>query len=255
MNVRLALRSVRAAFAFLTRLPVGGRQPFNAEELRWCSAHFPLVGLCIGAMLAVVHHASLSVLGVWGAAVMTVSASLILTGAFHEDGLADTFDAVGGGYTRDQILEILKDSRIGTYGVAALTLVLVARVACLAVLGAAAAPALIVIESVSRAPPVAILSLVPYATRPPVAKSKELAKSSDAQAILAVAWATVVLLGAWVTGVVRFGGAVGIAVLSGGVAALAAWRLSRTVQGVTGDFLGAIQQLVAVSLWLVWAAP
>lgn len=245
---------VRAAFAFLTRIPVGSG-PIGPEDLLWSSAFFPLVGLALGVTLAALHMTLGLVLGPWGAALLTVGASLLLTGAFHEDGLADTFDAIGGGYTRERVLEILKDSRIGTYGASALSLSLVARVVCVATLGSAAPPAFVVIECLSRAPPVVVLAVLPYATRPPEAKSKDVAAGGVPQAVWALATALGMLVGACVVGVLEGVSAVGLLLLGGAVAALSASRFARTVGGVTGDFLGAIQQLVAVALWLAWAAP
>ncbi len=255
MNARFARRSLQAAFVFLTRLPLGGKRPFEADELRWSSAFFPLVGLALGGGLAVVHAVSSWAVGAWGAAVVTVSISLITTGAFHEDGLADTFDAIGGGYTRERILEILKDSRVGTYGAAALTLGLMTRVVCLASMATGAAPALMVIESISRAPPVVVLTVVPYATRPDAAKSRDVAQGTVRQAFVAVGTAGIILVGAYIFGAISGGGAMGIVLLVTTVAALSARYLSQKVGGITGDFLGAIQQLVALALWLVWAAP
>lgn len=255
MNARRVVRSLRAAFVFLTRLPVGGGRPFDAIELRWSSAFFPVVGLALGAGLAVVHAVANWAIGAWGAAVVTVGVSLVTTGAFHEDGLADTCDAVGGGYTRERILEILKDSRVGTFGASALALSLVARVGALASMKTGAASALIVIESLSRAPPVVVLAFVPYATRPAVAKSRDVAQGAAAQAVVAVSTAALVLGGACVFGAVSVSSAVGIALLAASVCALSTRYLARKVGGMTGDFLGAIQQLVALALWLAWAAP
>jgi len=254
MNTRLALRSLQAAFVFLTRLPLAGGPPFNEDELRWSSAYFPIVGLVLGFGLAMVHAVVIGVLGAWGAAIVTVSVSLIATGAFHEDGLADTFDAIGGGYTREKVLEILKDSRIGTYGAAALSMVLMARVICLASIPASAISALLIIESLSRAPPVVVLATVPYATRSAAAKSRDVATGGVAQAAVSIGIAAFILLGACILGAVQANGAIGLVALFFVVTVASTRYLSRTVGGITGDFLGAIQQLVALAGWLAWTA-
>jgi len=117
-----ALRGLPAAFGFLTRLPVGGF-PFSPDELRWSSAHFPLVGAVLGAALAAVMMLSARA-GTVVAATLAVSAGMLLTGAFHEDGLADTADALGGATDRDKLFVILRDSRIGSFGAAALCMAL-----------------------------------------------------------------------------------------------------------------------------------
>src|SRR5206468_2954946 len=112
-SLRDFLRGGRAAVTFLTRVPVGGF-PFTAKEWRWCSAWFPLVGAGVGMGAAVVCWATQAA-GPWVSAVLAIAASLLITGAFHEDGLADTADALGGSPVgdREKIFEILKDSRIG----------------------------------------------------------------------------------------------------------------------------------------------
>ena len=128
------LRGLRAAFVFMTRVPLGGF-PYRDADWRWASAHFPAVGLVVGAVAATV-HTLLAPYGLGVAAVAAVVASIAVTGAFHEDGLADSADAlVGGLEQKDRILEILKDSRLGTYGSTALILSILARVTLLTELG------------------------------------------------------------------------------------------------------------------------
>ncbi|MGB4060898.1 MAG: adenosylcobinamide-GDP ribazoletransferase, partial [Burkholderiaceae bacterium] len=138
-NVTHELRLALVAVQFLTRVPVPGwvGQGFQADWLNTCVRHFPLVGAGVGAFGAAVLWV---VLGWWPpavAAVLAVTATVWLTGAFHEDGLADTFDALGGCVPREKALAIMKDSRIGTYGAAALVVGLGLRVALVATLAAA----------------------------------------------------------------------------------------------------------------------
>ncbi|HWL86801.1 MAG TPA: adenosylcobinamide-GDP ribazoletransferase, partial [Polyangiaceae bacterium] len=135
------IRGVRAAVTVLTRLPVGGF-PYSDAEWRWSAAYFPLVGGALGVVLGGVWLLSVRA-GFVVAAVIAVAASLLLTGAMHEDGLADTADALGGAADRERVLAILKDSRIGAFGSAALTVALLLRVALLARLGASAPIALV----------------------------------------------------------------------------------------------------------------
>ena len=240
--------SVRAAFGFLTRIPVGAGS-FSKEDLRWAPAHFPLVGAVIGSILAAVYAACAG----WGplvAATLTVGVSLVLTGAFHEDGLADSADGLGGGYTPERVLDILKDSRLGTFGTVALVVSILLRVLLIAQRGSWGA--FVLIEALSRTPPVVVLALIPYASRPDAAKSKDLTASGLGVAVLACGWATLILTAGVTFGVVSLAGCTALLVLSAGVAFFFVRYVLGRVGGITGDFLGALQQLTALSLWLAW---
>lgn len=131
------------ALIFLTRIPL--RSPAAAEpaalaRAAWC---FPLVGLAVGSASLVVLSAGLWIgLPPWVAALLGLAASLSVTGALHEDGLADMADGFGGGWTGDRRLEIMRDSRLGSYGAIALFLSLALRAAALAALAAADAAVL-----------------------------------------------------------------------------------------------------------------
>jgi len=249
-------RGVRAAFTFLTRIPVGGF-PYADADWRWSSAHFPLVGAVVGAIMAAVHELAAPA-GAAPAAVLAVIAGLLVTGGFHEDGLADTADALGGGHDRARILDILKDSRIGAFGGLALASSLLLRAALIAELGALAAAAVIVAQCVSRAPPVWLLATQPYLTDEAHRKSGSVARSGPAQAAVATGWAAiavVALVAARWLGATQALVAVGAATVAG-VACGVYFR--RRVGGVTGDFLGACQQvteaavLVAIACARTW---
>ena len=106
------------AVQFLTRLPLRTDRLFTAERLAQAPRYFPLVGLLVGLASAAIFWLAALVLPSLLAVLLAVGAGLLMTGAFHEDGLADTFDGIGGGLTRERALEIMKDSRLGTYGAA-----------------------------------------------------------------------------------------------------------------------------------------
>lgn len=237
-----ALRGLRAALTFLTRVPVGGF-PYSEAEWRWAPGWFPAVGLLIGCVCAAVDLALLPA-GPWPAATASVIAGLLLTGAFHEDGLADTADALGGAYTRERLLEILKDSRVGSFGAAALTMALLLRVACLAALGPAAPAALIVVHACSRVPPIWLMRALPYVTSDAAARSRLVARPGDAQVLLATASGGLVLLAAIALGPLSTAQAGALALVGVGAALVAGWRFVVRAGGVTGDFLGATQQVV-----------
>jgi len=241
MPFKTHARAVRAATALLTRFPVGGF-PYSDDELRWSAAYLPVAGAAIGAGLAALACA-VARGGALLAAAIVVVASLVVTGALHEDGLADTADALGGGGTRERVLAILKDSRVGAFGAAAIASSLILRVAALASLDAAAPWALVLVESASRAAPALLLAALPYVTAAEASKSRAIARAGAPQAAIAVASTAVVaaLVGAQrVLAPIEIGAALGAALLA---TVLAGARFHARVGGVTGDFLGAAQQL------------
>src|SRR5580704_12617238 len=124
--MRRAWCDVLTALQFLTRVPVGSF-PYDPEALSRAVLWFPLVGGFVGAAAAGVHWAVARAVSAPIAALATLIFLVLITGAFHEDGLADTADGLGGGWNRQQSLEIMRDSRIGTYGAIALILSLFAR--------------------------------------------------------------------------------------------------------------------------------
>jgi adenosylcobinamide-GDP ribazoletransferase len=107
----------RSALMFLTRLPVGKNLPHSTELLQQAPRYFPLVGMVVGAAAALAFVIAQLFFSQGIAIAISMVASILCTGAFHEDGFADSCDAFGGGWTKAQILTIMKDSRLGTYGV------------------------------------------------------------------------------------------------------------------------------------------
>jgi adenosylcobinamide-GDP ribazoletransferase len=256
--MRAALRGARLAVTFLTRLPVGGF-PYQEDEARWASAWFPAIGAVLGVAYAAV-FAAMRGAGAWVAAALVVASALLVTGAFHEDGLADSADALGGAVPRERVFEILKDSRIGSYGAAALIVAVLLRVALLVRLADGPLSLLWVLaisESLSRAAAVGLMVALPYATSDAYSKSRRMMRAGPAQAALASAWPLAVLAAAACCGGLPLRDA---AVVVAAVAAFTTWlgwRFVRRVGGVTGDFLGATQQVTAVvaQLTLALLAP
>ena len=112
---------------FLTRVPVPRVAAESEMEMGKATAFFPLVGVLVGAAAALVFWLLQKIVPVPTAVLGAIIFTVIVTNAFHEDGLADTFDGFGGGWTRERVLEIMRDSRIGTYGGVALILSLLLR--------------------------------------------------------------------------------------------------------------------------------
>jgi len=239
------VRGLRAAVVFLTRVPAGGF-PYRDAEWRWAPAWFPLVGAAVGAVAGGVAWLAAGA-GPLVAAALAVIASLLLTGAFHEDGLADTADALGGAYDRDKLFAILKDSRIGSFGGAALVMSLVLRVALLARLGTAAPLALMLVGAASRVPPVWLMAALPYVSTGD-ARSRPVTRGGPVQAVVATA------LGALVLALARAAlspvAVLAMVAVSLGAAMLCGWRFHVRAGGITGDFLGATQQVGEAALLL-----
>ena len=252
-----ALRGIRAAAIFLTRIPFGGF-PFTPHEWRWAPAHFPLIGLGLGLIQALLFASMAQRVGAFVAAVVVVIASLMLTGAFHEDGLADTADALGGAFDREKLFVILKDSRIGTFGGSALVLGLLLRVALLTRLGEGAPVALVVVECASRLPPIWLMRVLPYVTNDAASRSRLVARAQSPQVLVATLWALFAVGAALALDHIAPAEALLMLVVSALVAAFCGYRFHVRAGGLTGDFLGATQQLVCGALLFVlayWRGP
>ena len=253
------LRLFFVALQFLTRMPVPGWVGFEPAWLQQCLRHFPLVGALVGAWGAAVLGAALFWWPPTVAAVLSLVATVWATGAFHEDGLADTCDALGGAVSRERALEIMKDSRIGSYGATALVLALTLKVAAVSALAdagvAAAAAAMVFAHAASRAAPVALVWRLRYAGDAEHAKAKPLAMQvRGAGVAVAIGWVLLLAAALWAAGF-----ATGLALAAAAVAALvttgagARW-LQRRLGGFTGDTLGATQQMVELACLLAWLA-
>jgi len=242
------------ALRFLTILPTSpsgaAQQPdWLARSLKY----FPLVGIGIGAVSATVLLLAGQIWGPFVAALLAIVAGVILTGALHEDGLADTVDAFGGGWTIEKRLEIMKDSRIGTYGALALGFGIALRVAALTQLPLwAGAFALIASHAAARATPGFVLNAMSYAGNTAAMKA-DYADTPVHAGELWFALITVVLAALPLAFVsvssVLFGALVGAAL----AAALAIWA-RRLIGGYTGDVLGAIEQVFEIGFLLGVAA-
>ncbi|MFP3976565.1 adenosylcobinamide-GDP ribazoletransferase [Marinobacter sp. KMM 10035] len=224
------------AVGFLTRIPMLARIDYSQKLMNQCSMYFPVVGLLLGALYAGL-FALLSL--AWSPLVcvlLVLCFHLFITGAFHEDGLADSVDALGGGYTVEKRLEIMKDSRIGTYGTVALVMALGLKAALLLDMETIWL-ALLVAPAISRVTPLLLMAFMPYVTDPDKSKSKPVAETFSRQRLLTSCACTALislvfsiwLPGLWLSALT--------AVLM--VALLWGWYLQRQLGGYTGDALGA----------------
>jgi adenosylcobinamide-GDP ribazoletransferase len=245
------LRLFFAAVQYFTRLPVPASVGHSQQLLNDAARYFPAVGLLVALLVAASLWVGSLLWPPWVAAGVAVAVGIWLTGAFHEDGLADAFDGLGGGFDRERTLAIMRDSRIGTYGAVALGLTLLLRVAVLASLPVDAACVLLVVgHVVSRAASVWLMRRLPY-VREDESRAKPLVQT--------VSRTSVGIASLLAAGAVAAGAAVQPAVLPGVLAMLpGAWfwarLLRRRLGGYTGDCLGASQQLTELLCYLGFLA-
>jgi adenosylcobinamide-GDP ribazoletransferase len=218
----------------MTRLPLPS-VPFEPDWLPRAAKYFPAIGIGIGLFSGAVLLVAARLWPQPIPAVLAIAAGLLLTGALHEDGLADAADSLGG-RTREQRLAIMKDSRLGSYGALALLVCLGLQAASLAVLPAlSAAAALVGAHAGGRLAAVLVMAAQSYAGDRAAAKVEHAEdRPSRREQVVALVFglAPLFLLGP--------GPAVAAALLAAGAGALAAFRLCRVLRGYTGDVLGAV---------------
>nr|WP_249660896.1 adenosylcobinamide-GDP ribazoletransferase [Variovorax sp. PCZ-1] len=249
------------AIQFFTRIPITGKLAawvgYSPEMLKKSAAHFAGVGWVVGGVAAVVYITFDALLpsayAPLIAACLSTIATVLLTGGFHEDGLADLADGLGGSYDRDRALEIMKDSRVGAFGAMALVLALLTKVALLAALGGLEmwqiVTLIIASHVVSRALPMGLLALLPHVGDAAGSKSKPLADSISASALFSnIFWCFLLIPGVFTAqAAIEFIAGMGLAFLAW---CFMWWRLSKRLQGFTGDALGATQQVCEIAFLL-----
>ena len=244
------------AYQFLTRIPPPRHFRYNENMMHEAARFYPLVGALIGAFAAGIFLLADQFLAVLPAAIISTAATLYLTGAFHEDGFADLCDGIGGGMTPQRALKIMKDSRLGTYGVTGLSMMLLLKLALLATVAVEAselivAGTLITAHALSRSSAVVVIVTSDYVRDAGKAKPVSMGLNSHGKMIMLTSSAVLVLTGAWV---------MGFTPMLAGVAVMAVMHLfirhlfEAKLGGYTGDCLGATQQMSEVGFYLGVAA-
>jgi adenosylcobinamide-GDP ribazoletransferase len=251
-SARTFFAGARAALAFLTRIPCG-KQPVSEAALAWAPAWFPAVGCMLGLAGSLV-LLGLARAGSMVASVAAVAFLALVTGAFHEDGLADSADALGGAFDRPKLFTILKDSRIGSFGAAALVLVLLLRITALAKLGPVAMVALVLSQTVSRTTPVWLMAVLPYVSPSETARSEKAVTRNAGQAVVATLFAAITTTGLALGQYLPLPGVLVAMAVAVGLVAVCGWRFHVRAGGITGDFLGATQQLTDAAILVTLAA-
>ncbi|MFM0050848.1 adenosylcobinamide-GDP ribazoletransferase [Caballeronia grimmiae] len=242
------LRYFFTALGYFTRVPVPRWVGFEREYLNAAARYFPLVGAMVGGVAALVYLAALRVFPAGVAVLLSMTATLVLTGAFHEDGLADCADAFGGGYTRDDVLRIMHDSRIGAFGAIALVIALALKWQTLAALPPMrAAMLMIAAHAASRAFAISYLVTLDYVRAE--GKAKPVAQRMSVMSLaLALAFGLPCLL--WMGW--RFA-CVTVVVLAS-LRFIAGRYFVRRIGGYTGDCLGCAQQVFELAIYLIGLA-
>lgn len=236
------LADARAALGFLTRIPAGDAAPLDAPRLSRAAAWFPAVGLLVGGVLGGTRLLTELALPPEAATVLALAAAIAVTGALHEDGLADAADGLGAHVPRERRLEILRDPRIGTFGAAALILVLLLSWALLVPLSGEE-----VLRAALCAHVLARWSILPQSLLPPAradGSSGTLVHASPAALATgsAVVIAVALLAGGPGPGALALAVAFATTLIAGGL-------MVRALGGVTGDTFGAVNKLVEVAVY------
>lgn len=262
-NIKLEWQYFLLALGFFTRFPVPDFADFQEDDLNYSAKYFPLIGIIVGLVGAGVFVLCAKFLPQNIAVLISMGSTVYLTGAFHEDGLADSIDGLGGGWNREQILTIMQDSRLGTYGAVALFFILFAKFQLLNALNITLIPFILIAgHAISRLSAVWMMATLNYAK--PIGKAKPLATQVHLPAlILANICGLLPYLGLLsfvinhqhsVSVVIKFVLITLIPMLVVGLW----WRhkIKHWLVGYTGDTLGAMQQMSEVAFYLgflLWA--
>lgn len=238
------------ALQFLTRIPLKHIDPLPGDWLVRAAKYLPLVGGLVGVFTGGVILLTSHVFPEPLPVILGLAFAILLTGGLHEDGLADTADAFGGGYTRERCLEIMKDSRIGTYGLLALIVTLALKATALAEVDPLSA-AKVVIAGFAGARAAAVLALASLSYA-----GGEAAKVSRTTSEMTGSEIAVTVMTALIFGFLCLSPAVFLAsaVVAGVAAAIVALIAHQKIGGYTGDVLGAIEQIFETAFFIIAVA-
>lgn len=248
MRVREEFAVFLLAVQFLTRWPTPSRGRFSEARFAATTRYYPLVGAMIGAFSGAVFWLAHLVFPMGLAIVLAAAATLLATGALHEDGFADTCDGLGGGTTRERTLEVMRDSRLGTYGAAGLGLMLATKVLALVATPPEVVPwLLIAAHAASRSSAVLAIATSTYVRDAGIASSVSDSVAPDGLVLaLATGAAAAAVLLVVATPATMLTGIGGLAI--GHLAMRAMYE--RRLGGYTGDCLGAVQQTSELGMYL-----
>lgn len=266
-SVRKHLRACAAAFTFLTRVPLFGLASHDPGDLARSATWFPLVGLAVAVVGAIMYAAAASLWPPLLAVILSVIATVWMTGAFHEDALADAFDGFGGGWNTAQVLAIMKDSRVGSYALVGVVLVLAAKIVALHTIATVALGSAVGIRggvmAVGRAL-VAAHVLGRWSSVPLIRGYRYVRIAAEDErpsagrpfvgSVTGRQLAGATLLAIVIVGGVLQWAAVAPIIVASIVTEIAGRYFGRRIGGITGDALGAANQAVELAVYLTLAA-
>lgn len=233
------------AILFFTRIPIPVRLTFTEDEMAGSGKYLPLIGLLIGSISAAVYWLSVQILPSSIAILLSMIAAIFATGAFHEDGFADVCDGFGGGWDKQRILDIMKDSHIGAYGTIGIGLLLLSRYTALHEIDIRALPAIMIAGHVtSRWATVWFMYSHSYARAGENSKSDKVAKPLSLQSFVIASATTAAVLAFLPTYVLIAAASVPVTKI------IFARYINKCIGGYTGDVLGATQQLTEVIFYI-----
>lgn len=249
MTARVKIfRPLLVAIQLLTCIPLSLRSAPSADDLRWASVFFPIVGLLIGLSGASVYKASAALVPPSAALTIAMLAIVILTGGLHEDGLADCADGFAGGRDRERVLDIMRDSRIGTFGALALLFAVLLKFTLLASLTQSD-----VVRGLIMAPVVSRYLVLPLALVLRPARADGLGRTFAAHVGSSQTWLGAVSVA--IVGALMYHRAfLALAAASCSAVAIFGWYCHRRIGGITGDCFGAAIQVAEITTYLAVAA-
>lgn len=236
------------ALMFYTRIPVPKSTGYSSENLNKATRYFPLVGIIIGGVGALGFYAASMLFSIYPSILFSILSMILITGAFHEDALSDFCDGFGGGYSKEKILEIMKDSRIGTYGAIGLILLILMKIFLLAEIDPLKIPIIIIAaHALSRVNPVLLMFSSQYVREDSTSKSKPV---GETKSIITLVFAIVFGLLPLIL--------IPYQTIPFLVAAMLLiflyfrYYVHKKLGGYTGDVLGALQQLSEVGFYITF---
>jgi adenosylcobinamide-GDP ribazoletransferase len=236
------------AIMFYTRIPVPASTGFSNEMLNKSTRYFPFIGLIVGGIGALIFWLLHFILPFQVSIILCMATTIFVTGAFHEDAFADFCDGFGGGYTKERILEIMKDSRIGTYGAVAILLMLTTKFVCLSNMQTLDIVIVLISgHAFSRLLSVCMIYTSVYVREDALSKSKPIGHKGSGMSFLVALFFGLIMLVfiPWMAVAI-------IAAISLIIFLIFRWYVHRKLSGYTGDVLGALQQLTEIAFYLVF---
>lgn len=241
--MRKTVNELLLAFQFMTRIPISGL-PHEPRALARAAKFFPVVGLVVGLIAVAIEHLLVAHVQRQVLALVLVCYFVVITGALHEDGLADAADGFGGGWTKEKILTIMRDSRIGSFGAVAVVLSLLARFVLISNTSPARLPALMVASSVlCRWTALPLSFWLPYARQDRGLGGTVAGQLPLSSLLWGTGFAVVSVVGALGYGSV-WPWLITLVVTAG-----SGLYFQRHIQGVTGDCLGATNQIAEIAIY------